>query len=116
MKVTGIIKKIIPNKNKPNMVSILVDEEWFSIFTKDGKYTFEKGDVIEAEYLTKGIFKNINQDTIKIIGKGHINEDDSTDSIIRKQACLKASSPYSKTAEENITNAKILYNSLGQEW
>lgn len=121
MKIQGTVKKILPSANNTKRLSILIDDEWFSLFTDDGKTNIKRGDIIEADYITKGMFHNINAKSIKVVGSSPIIDivDENKDNIserIAQQVCLKAASSYSKTPEENIRNAKILYKCLDETW
>jgi len=109
MKVQGKVKKIV---ERTKGYGILIDNDWYGLFEKP---CFEVGQEIKAEYYKKGDFNNIDPKKIEILDVSMNLEEDRTESIM-KQSCLKASSHYSKTAEENIQNAKILIDSIKQKW
>ena len=121
MNIQGTIRKISPSSKDSKRLSIQIDKDWFSLFTTDGKTNLNVGDMIEVDYVTKGNFNKLDAKTIKILGKSPIVQmvnEVRTDisKKIEMQLCLKASSSYSKTPDENIRNAKILYKSLKEEW
>jgi hypothetical protein len=121
MKIEGTIKQIKPSEKDIRRLSLLIDKDWFSLFTIDGKTNLKISDMIEAEYSIKGNFKNIDINTIKVIGKSIVTEivnniRSDTSRKIEQQAMIKAAAIYSKTPEENIKNAKVLYKSLKEDW
>lgn len=109
MKFEGIVKNIVQNKNNNTIYNVLIENTWYSHY---GKPKFEKGSVISGEYKENGNFKNIDTKSVKI----GINKQQSHDDLIVRQACLKACGFYSKNPIEHIKNAKLLFNSLKEEW